>query len=62
MAPPKRSVGGRGAPRAPQGFFSSTYDALTSSENAAMVRSIGIFAVAVTVLSSSWGELLLPPN
>ncbi|KAL2205557.1 hypothetical protein CC79DRAFT_1336053 [Sarocladium strictum] len=59
---PKRAIGGRGAPRAPLGFFASTYDTLTSSENAAMVRSIGVFAVAVTILSSSWGELLLPPQ
>jgi hypothetical protein len=78
---PKRVIGGRPS-RAPQGFFASTYDTLTSSENAAMVRSIGVFAVshnegggewflsvhahtvdqvAVAVLSSSWGELLLPP-
>lgn len=43
---PKRVAGGRGAPRAPQGFFGSTYETLTSSENAAMVRSIGVFAVS----------------
>src|SRR5688572_4083328 len=50
---PKRAIGGRGAPRAPQGFFASTYDTLTSSENAAMVRSIGVFAVSRIYLPTS---------
>ncbi|KAM0186158.1 hypothetical protein ACHAPI_011848 [Fusarium lateritium] len=62
MAPPKRiNVGGPGR-RAPKGVIGSTYDALTSSENAAVVRSIAIFGAAVTFLSSSWGEILLPPQ
>ncbi|TQS31638.1 hypothetical protein Golomagni_08075 [Golovinomyces magnicellulatus] len=47
--------------RAPKGVLSSTYDALTSSENASVVRSIGLFGAAIAFLSSSWGELLLPP-
>ncbi|KAK1248868.1 hypothetical protein MKX08_007088 [Trichoderma sp. CBMAI-0020] len=58
--PPKRIYGEKGR-RAPKGFVSSTYDALTSAENAAFVRSIAIFGAAVTFLSSSWGEILLPP-
>ncbi|PTD11071.1 hypothetical protein FCULG_00011535 [Fusarium culmorum] len=48
--------------RAPKGFVGSTYDALTSPENAAVVRSIALFGAVVTFLSSSWGEILLPPQ
>ncbi|KAH7121322.1 hypothetical protein EDB81DRAFT_890910 [Dactylonectria macrodidyma] len=59
--PPKRITVDRSSRRAPKGFFGATYDALTSSDNAAVVRSIGIFGVAVTFLVSSWGEILLPP-
>ncbi|KAF5027480.1 hypothetical protein F66182_405 [Fusarium sp. NRRL 66182] len=57
--PPKRIAVDR---RAPRGVIGSTYDALTSSENAAVVRSIALFGAAVTFLSSSWGEILLPPR
>ncbi|KAH7375395.1 hypothetical protein B0T11DRAFT_270272 [Plectosphaerella cucumerina] len=46
----------------PKGFFSATYDTLTDPENASIVRSVVIFGAAVTFLSSSWGELLLPPS
>ncbi|KAJ4247158.1 hypothetical protein ACHAPJ_008683 [Fusarium lateritium] len=60
--PPKRIVVEKSSRRAPKGVIGSTYDALTSSENAAVVRSIAIFGVAVTFLSSSWGEILLPPQ
>jgi energy-converting hydrogenase Eha subunit E len=50
MAPPKRiNVGGPGR-RAPKGVIGSTYDALTSSENAAVVRSIAIFGVCLVFL------------
>ncbi|KAF5000483.1 hypothetical protein FDECE_11205 [Fusarium decemcellulare] len=59
--PPKRLYVEKPSRRAPKGFFGSTYDALTSSENAAVVRSIALFGAAVTFLSSSWGEILLPP-
>lgn len=31
--------------RAPKGVFASTYEALTSAENASVVRSVGIFGV-----------------
>ncbi|VUC25313.1 unnamed protein product [Clonostachys rosea] len=60
--PPKRIAvdrsGSRGSSR---GFLASTYDTLTSSDNAAVVRSIGVFGLAVAFLASSWGEVLLPP-
>ncbi|KAI1032922.1 hypothetical protein LB504_006330 [Fusarium proliferatum] len=43
--PPKRiQVEPRGR-RAPKGFIGSTYDALTSPDNAAVVRSIAIFGL-----------------
>ncbi|KAH7313796.1 hypothetical protein B0I35DRAFT_480454 [Stachybotrys elegans] len=47
--------------RAPRGVVGATYDTLTSPENAAVVRSIAIFGVAVTFFASSWAEFLLPP-
>ncbi|KAI9150424.1 TOM core complex subunit Tom6 [Paramyrothecium foliicola] len=60
--PQKRIYGDQGASRrAPKGFVASTYETLTSSENAAVVRSIAVFGAAVAFLSSSWGEVLLPP-
>ncbi|KAH6962290.1 hypothetical protein BKA56DRAFT_679799 [Ilyonectria sp. MPI-CAGE-AT-0026] len=59
---PKRIAIERSSRRAPKGFLGATYDALTSSDNAAVVRSIGIFGIAVTFLASSWGEILLPPS
>ncbi|KYK58148.1 TOM core complex subunit Tom6 [Drechmeria coniospora] len=60
--PPKRMyVDGPGSRRAPKGFVASTYETLTSSENAAVVRSIAVFGAAVAFLSSPWGEILLPP-
>ncbi|KAK3332638.1 TOM core complex subunit Tom6 [Cercophora scortea] len=48
--------------RAQKGVFASTYDALTSAENASVVRSIALFGAAVTFLSSSWGEFLVIPS
>ncbi|KAK8913100.1 hypothetical protein VCV18_011568 [Metarhizium anisopliae] len=33
--------------RAPKGFFASAYGTLTSSENAAVVRSIAMFGVSL---------------
>ncbi|KAH6987272.1 hypothetical protein EDB80DRAFT_731677 [Ilyonectria destructans] len=59
---PKRIAIERPSRRAPKGFLGATYDALTLSDNAAVVRSIGIFGIAVTFLASSWGEILLPPQ
>lgn len=43
--PPKRMYVESGSRRAPKGALASTYDALTSSENAAVVRSIVVFGV-----------------
>lgn len=50
--PPKRIVVERAGPRSrqPKGYFRSTYDALTSSENAPIVRSVAIFGVSHIVV------------
>ncbi|CRK28931.1 hypothetical protein BN1708_015394 [Verticillium longisporum] len=62
--PPKRFISEKPGSRSrqPRGYFASTYDALTSSENASIVRSVIVFGAAVSFLSSSWGEFLLPPS
>ncbi|KAK1715080.1 uncharacterized protein BDZ83DRAFT_635962 [Colletotrichum acutatum] len=46
--PAKRIVVQRDSQRSrqPKGYFRSTYDALTSSENAPIVRSVAIFGVS----------------
>ncbi|KAH7030727.1 uncharacterized protein B0I36DRAFT_362547 [Microdochium trichocladiopsis] len=56
---PKRVESGRA--RAAPGFIGSTYAALTSPENASVVRSVAVFGAAVAFLATSWGEFLLPP-
>ncbi|KAG4031774.1 hypothetical protein MFRU_008g01360 [Monilinia fructicola] len=63
MAPKQRIVVERSGRRAPQpkGYFASTYTALTAPENASVVRSIGVFGLAVAFFSSSWSDYLLPP-
>ncbi|KAK8063475.1 hypothetical protein PG996_008127 [Apiospora saccharicola] len=45
----------------PKGIFGQTFDAVTSPENAAVVRSVAVFGAAVAFLSTSWAELLLTP-
>ncbi|KAK7911991.1 hypothetical protein PG985_014472 [Apiospora marii] len=57
---PQRSLSGGGR-RAPKGIFGQTFDAVTSPENAAVVRSVAVFGAAVAFLSTSWAELLLTP-
>ncbi|KAI0407564.1 hypothetical protein F4802DRAFT_594967 [Xylaria palmicola] len=62
--PPKRIVIEPSNPRArgaPKGVIASTYSALTSPENASVVKSVAIFGAAVAFLASSWSEILLPP-
>ena len=49
--PPKRLYVDRAGSRGPPpGFLSSTYSMLTSSENAAVVRSLGIFGVGPSLV------------
>lgn len=43
---PKR-IHGEKPRRAPKGFLASTYDTLTSPDNAAVVRSIAMFSVSL---------------
>ncbi|KAI1814421.1 hypothetical protein GGS20DRAFT_548540 [Poronia punctata] len=50
-----------GSRRAPKGAIASTYSALTSPENAPVVRSVAVFGAAIAFLSSPWSEYLLPP-
>ncbi|KAI1160349.1 hypothetical protein F5B18DRAFT_633014 [Nemania serpens] len=63
--PPKRilvepSSGPR--PRGPsKGVIASTYNALTSDENASVVKSVAMFGAAVAFLASPLSEYLLPP-
>ncbi|KAH6683121.1 hypothetical protein B0J14DRAFT_647345 [Halenospora varia] len=45
-----------------KGYVSSAYSALTSPENASVVRSVAVFGAAVAFFSSSWSEFLLPPE
>ncbi|KAI0155381.1 putative TOM core complex subunit Tom6 [Hypoxylon sp. FL1284] len=55
--PPKRVSG-----RSNKGYISSTYESLTSPDNASVVRSVALFGAAVAFLASPWGaEQLLPP-
>ncbi|KAK5093683.1 hypothetical protein LTR70_005682 [Exophiala xenobiotica] len=44
----------------PDGYISSIYQALTSEDNASVVISVAMFGAAVTFLSSTWSEFLLP--
>ncbi|KAF1825983.1 uncharacterized protein K489DRAFT_376376 [Dissoconium aciculare CBS 342.82] len=60
MAPKGRGLPGGRAP-AQQGFASTAYQAITSSDNRSVVTSIAFFAAGVAFLSSSWSEFLLPP-
>ncbi|KAL6705779.1 hypothetical protein ACN47E_006417 [Coniothyrium glycines] len=41
-------------------FASSTLSAFTSAENRSVVTAVGLFAIGVTFLHSSWAEILLP--
>lgn len=43
--PPKRIYVEKASRRAPKGFVASTYETLTSAENAAVVRAITVFGV-----------------
>ncbi|KFY25315.1 hypothetical protein V493_04716 [Pseudogymnoascus sp. VKM F-4281 (FW-2241)] len=53
-AGPGRRVG------AQKGYLGQAYEAVTSSENASVVRSIAVFGVAVAFFSSTYSDLLLP--
>ncbi|KAI1193971.1 hypothetical protein F5X97DRAFT_327989 [Nemania serpens] len=62
--PPKRILVEPSAPRSrgpPKGVIASTYSALTSPENASVVKSVAMFGAAVAFLVSPLRELLLTP-
>lgn len=46
---PKRIQVERSGRRAPKGVIASTYDTLTSPDNAAVVRSVALFGVRYTI-------------
>ncbi|XPS73715.1 hypothetical protein M3J09_005852 [Ascochyta lentis] len=58
--PPKQLNGKGGRSSAEPSFARSTIQGLTSQENRSVVTSIGLFAIGVTFLHSSWAEILLP--
>ncbi|KZM28386.1 ATP-dependent peptidase [Ascochyta rabiei] len=58
--PPKQLNGKGGRPSAEPSFARNTIQGLTSPENRSVVTAIGLFAIGVTFLHSSWAEILLP--
>ncbi|KAI5858820.1 putative TOM core complex subunit Tom6 [Tricharina praecox] len=59
MAPQNRiSSGGRSSQQ--PGMVTSLYRELRSPENAGLVKSVALFAVAITFFQSSWSEFLVP--
>ncbi|KAF2000062.1 hypothetical protein P154DRAFT_522852 [Amniculicola lignicola CBS 123094] len=56
--PPK--IQGKGRTVAEPSYAASIYQTIASSENRSVVTSIGMFAIGVAFLHSSWSELLLP--
>ncbi|KAI0474351.1 hypothetical protein F4859DRAFT_482771 [Xylaria cf. heliscus] len=58
---PKRITVQPGRTLGSKGVIASTYSALTSPENASVVKSVAIFGAAVAFLASPWSEFLLPP-
>jgi len=41
-------------------MITSLYRELRSPENSSLVKSVALFAVAVTFLQSSWSDFLVP--
>ncbi|KAF3050209.1 hypothetical protein E8E11_008744 [Didymella keratinophila] len=57
---PPKQLNGKGRTVAEPSFAQSTIQGLTSAENRSVVTAIGLFAIGVTFLHSSWAEILLP--
>ncbi|KAF2241637.1 hypothetical protein BU26DRAFT_175052 [Trematosphaeria pertusa] len=55
-APKGRTLAGSQDPN----FAVSAYQTIMSKDNRSVVTAIGLFAVGVTFLHSSWAEILLP--
>ncbi|KAF1959643.1 hypothetical protein CC80DRAFT_489754 [Byssothecium circinans] len=60
MPPKAVASSSKGRTLAEPSFAQSTYQAFTSKENRSVVTAIGMFAIGVTFLHSSWAEILLP--
>jgi hypothetical protein len=55
------TAGPRGRPTQQQpGYIASIYGELRSPENASVIKSVAIFAVAVAFFQSSWSEFIVP--
>ncbi|KAJ4305205.1 hypothetical protein N0V90_000736 [Kalmusia sp. IMI 367209] len=57
---PKVVKGGRTLGSSEPNFASGAYQTVMSKENRSVVTAIGMFAVGVAFLHSSWAEILLP--
>ncbi|KAF2852992.1 hypothetical protein T440DRAFT_445884 [Plenodomus tracheiphilus IPT5] len=57
---PPKHIQGKGRTLNEPNFAQSALQAFTSAENRSVVGAIGMFAVGVTFLHSSWAEILLP--
>ncbi|KAH7400948.1 hypothetical protein DE146DRAFT_755386 [Phaeosphaeria sp. MPI-PUGE-AT-0046c] len=57
---PPKQVSGKGRTLAEPSFAQSTLRAFTDKENRGVVTAVGLFAIGVTFLHSSWAEILLP--
>ncbi|OAL00684.1 hypothetical protein IQ06DRAFT_293957 [Phaeosphaeriaceae sp. SRC1lsM3a] len=57
---PPKQVSGKGRTLAEPSFAQSTLRAFTDKENRSVVTAVGLFAIGVTFLHSSWAEILLP--
>ncbi|EFQ90746.1 hypothetical protein PTT_12591 [Pyrenophora teres f. teres 0-1] len=57
---PKSMMTGRGRTAAEPSFASSALQTFTSKENRTIFTAVGMFAIGVTFLHSSWAEILLP--
>ncbi|KAF2133245.1 hypothetical protein P153DRAFT_282363 [Dothidotthia symphoricarpi CBS 119687] len=57
---PPKQIHGKGRALAEPNFAQTTLHAVTSKENRSVITAIGMFAIGVTFLHSSWAEILLP--
>ncbi|KAF1842448.1 uncharacterized protein K460DRAFT_370410 [Cucurbitaria berberidis CBS 394.84] len=58
--PPKQIHGKGGRTLAEPSFARNAIRTFTSAENRGVVSAVGMFAIGVAFLHSSWAEILLP--
>ncbi|KAH7380683.1 hypothetical protein BKA66DRAFT_465180 [Pyrenochaeta sp. MPI-SDFR-AT-0127] len=58
--PPKQIHGKGGRTIAEPNFAQTALRTFTSAENRSVVSAVGMFAIGVAFLHSSWAEILLP--